>query len=251
VLAEDRLQDLRMTRRTRTFEDVSDRDVIDQIAAAQSLRTEVDIDGPTYPVLAQVNQSDLAFLRERAQAIDAEVWVAGDTLFAQARGRRNLGEVSLVFGGGLKELSVLADVAQQRTSLSVNGWDVETKESVSFAAEEAAIRSELNGFESGSAVLQRAFGNRVESVVHQVPFSQDEARCFAEAHFRKMARRFVTGRAVAEGDGRIRVGTHVEITNVGPLFEGAYYVTEVRHTYDGQKGFRTHFCIERPGLNTA
>src|SRR5690348_3272369 len=33
VLAEDRLQDLRMVRRTRTFADVSDRDVFQQIAS--------------------------------------------------------------------------------------------------------------------------------------------------------------------------------------------------------------------------
>src|SRR5260370_28473293 len=37
VLAEDLLQDLRMTRRTRSFEDMSDEDVIRQIAQEHSL----------------------------------------------------------------------------------------------------------------------------------------------------------------------------------------------------------------------
>ena len=68
VLAEDRFQDLRMTRRTRTFTDVSDADVINQIATDHGLTPEVDVSGPTYKVLAQVNQSDLAFIRDRARA---------------------------------------------------------------------------------------------------------------------------------------------------------------------------------------
>lgn len=248
VLAEDRFQDLRMTRRTRTFEDASDRDVIEQIAAENGLSPDIDLDGPTYRVLAQVNQSDLAFIRERARAVDGEVWVDGATLFAQARRRRDKGTVRLTYGRGLQSFSVTADLATQRTSLSVSGWDVDSKEGVEFEATEAAIRSELNGFESGTGILQNAFGKRVERIVHMVPFNQDEARYFAEAHYRRMARGFVRGHGVAEGDGRIRVGTRIEIQGVGGLFGQAYYVTDVRHTFDMVQGFLTQFTVERPGL---
>lgn len=51
ILAEDRLQDLRMTRRTRDFEDVTDSEVIEQIASQYGLQTDIDVDGPTHPVL--------------------------------------------------------------------------------------------------------------------------------------------------------------------------------------------------------
>lgn len=250
VLVEDRLQDLRMTRRTRTFENVSDRDVMRQIASEHGLKTDIDVEGPTYPVLAQVNQSDLAFLRQRAQAIDAEVWVEGKTLHAQARRRRKAGDVTLTYGQGLREFSVLADLATQRTSLTVSGWDVSSKEGVEYEATEATIRGELNGHVSSSRVLQNTLGQRAERIVHKVPFTLREAQSLAEAHYRMMARRFVTGRGVAEGDGRIRVGTHVELDGLGPLFDGDYYVSEVQHTFDGQNGYRTHFAVERPGLGS-
>ena len=249
VLAEDRFQDLRMNRRTRTFEDVSDRDVFEQIASEHSLQAEVDVDGPTHRVLAQVNQSDLAFLRSRARVIDAEVWVEASTLHAQARGRRDAGRLTLTYRQGLYEFSALADLAEQRTSLTVSGWDVETKEGIAHEAAEPAIRSELNGFQSGAAVLEAAFGPRTERIVHLTPVNDDEARVAAEAQFRTMARRFVTGRGLAEGDGRLRVGASVELLGVGALFEGRYTVTEVRHTFDGAEGFRTTFAVERPGIN--
>src|SRR5436309_5576380 len=79
VLAEDRFQDLRMTRRTRTFTDVSDADVARQLANDHGLSPNVSLSGPTYKLLAQVNQSDLAFLRERARTVDAELWMEGRT----------------------------------------------------------------------------------------------------------------------------------------------------------------------------
>src|SRR5262245_46563875 len=43
VIADDRLQDLRMTRRTRTFADVSDSDVMQTIASDHSLTGDIDI----------------------------------------------------------------------------------------------------------------------------------------------------------------------------------------------------------------
>src|SRR5262245_50459774 len=42
VLAEDRFQDLRMERRTRSFENVTDRDVIRRVASAHGLTAQVD-----------------------------------------------------------------------------------------------------------------------------------------------------------------------------------------------------------------
>ncbi len=250
VLAEDRLQDLRMTRRTRTFEDVSDNDVFSDIARDHQLQQSIDITGPTHRVLAQLNQSDLAFLRERARAVGAEIWVSDRTLYARSRTSRGDDAVKLTYGRGLYAFSVLADLAMQRTALTIGGWDVETKEQIASEATDAIVQSELNGFQSGAKVLREAFGTRVERVVHMVPSDEDEARSIAEAHFRAVARKFITGRGEAEGDGRLRVGATVDLQGLGNLFDGQYTLTEVRHTIDGN-GFRTAFTVERPGIGSA
>ncbi|NIP85265.1 MAG: hypothetical protein GTO03_06795, partial [Planctomycetales bacterium] len=89
----------------------------------------------------------------------------------------------------------------------------------------------MNGHQSGSSVLSSAIGERAESIVHMVPRTLQEAQFLAEAHYRAKVRRFVTGRGVAEGDGRIRVGTHVTLQGLGALFDGEYYVTQARHTF--------------------
>jgi phage protein D len=252
VLAEDRCQDLRMVRRTRTFEDVSDEDVFREVAGDHGLTPELDLEGPTYATLAQVNQSDLAFLRVRARAIDAEVWVEGTKLFAQARARRRAAApVTLTYGQGLRELLAAADLAHQRTSLAVSGWDVSAKEAIEQQADQGVVSSELGGRTSGGELLNQAFGDRPERLVHTVPLTSDEARAVAEARYREIARRFLTAEGIADGDARIKVATEVTMAGLGPLFDGPWYVTSVRHTFDARNGFLSRFCCERPGLGTS
>src|SRR6185295_7330638 len=159
VLAEDRFQDLRMNRRTRTFADVSDSDVINQIATDHGL-----------------NQSDLAFIRERARSIDAEVWMDGNNLNAKAHTGRNGADLQMTYGNELREFTVLADLAMQRTSVAVNGWDISSKSALTYEATESAISSELNGDTSGVSILQSALGARKEALAHTVPLNQEEAR---------------------------------------------------------------------------
>lgn len=248
VEAEDRLQDLRMTRRTRTFENMSDSDVFQQIASQQGLKPNVDVSGPSYKVLAQVNQSDLAFMRERAQAVDAEVWVDDTTLNVVLRAKRKANDLTLTYGQGLFEFSAIADLANQATAFNVTGWDVSAKQAISYSATSSVLAGEVNGDLAGSDVLQQAIGKRDQQVVHVLPFTSQEAQVQAEARYRRWARRFVTGNGLADGDGRIQVGTSLTLQGLGTLFNGKFYVTAVRHLFDPKNGYRTWFAVERPGI---
>ena len=248
VKAEDRLQDLRMMRRTRTFENVSDSDVFQQIASQQGLQANVDATGPTYLVLAQINQSDLAFMRERARAADAELWVSDQQLNVVSRSKRKANDLTLTYGQGLFEFHCMADLADQATSFTVSGWDVSAKQMLSYRATGSALGGELNGDQGGSDILQSAIGKRDQQVVHELPFTNQETQALAEAYYRRWARRFVTGTGIADGDGRIQVGTNLTLQGLGPLFEGDFYVTAARHLFEQKKGYRTWFAVERPGI---
>ena len=248
VLAEDRFQDLRMERRTRSFENVTDADVVRRIASQYGLTAQVDLDGPTYPVLAQVNQSDLAFLRERVLSVDGDLWIDDRTLYAQTRSKRSSGSLTLTYGATLVEFSVLADLAHQRTAVKVSGWDIAGKQAIDEEAGESAITPELNGGRSGSSVLGQALAQRRERIAVAVPLNQQEAQRMAQARYRQRARRFVKGSGVAEGNPKLRVGSILDLQGLGPLFEGKYYVTLARHSFDPEFGYRTHFEVERPGV---
>jgi uncharacterized protein len=248
ALAEDRFQDLRMTRRTRTFAGVSDRDVVASIAGDHGLTADVGIDGPPHTVLAQLNQSDLAFLRERARALDAELWIDGRTLSVQPRANRIGKPLTLNFGRELREFRVLADVATQATSVEVTGWDVAAKRAIDERADDSVLGGELGNRDSGPSVLRSAFGERRDVFAATVPQTGDEARARAGALLKRRARRFLVGTGTAETLPGLRVGATVTLGGLGPLFEGEFYVAAVMHRFDGMTGMRTEFTVERAGL---
>ena len=250
VLAEDRLQDLRMNRRSRTFPEVSDSEVFNQIASEHGLTPQLDLPADLkHKVLVQVNQSDLAFLMECARSIDAELWVVGKTLHVTSHTKRNVGKLQMSYGNQLYEFSVLADLAGQRTSVSVSGWDVAGKSGLRHTANDSSLSGELNGDISGASILTSALGDRKESLVHTVPINIQEAQAHAESYFKMIARRFVVGRGIAETDSQLKVGCYVDLQGLGPLFNGKYYLCEIRHLFDGIKGIRTEFTAERPGIS--
>lgn len=251
VLAEDRFQDLRMTRRTRTFLDATDSSAFNQIAGDYGLTPSISLSGPTHKVLAQVNQSDLAFMRERARSLDAELWMSGSTLNVKPRADRGGTTLQMTYGSELQEFNVLADLARQRTSVSVNGWDVAAKRGLSYEATDSLITGELNGDASGVSILQQALGARKEALAHSVPLASDEAQSAAESYFKMSARRFCVGRGLAGKNPGLRVGNFVDLKGLGPLFSGKYYLAEVTHLFDLAKGFRTEFTAERAGIGRA
>jgi len=248
VCAEDRLQDLRMTRRTRSFADASLSDVLQRIASDHGLQPQIDVGGASYKLLAQVNQSDLAFVRDVARREDVQVWVDGTSLKAAQRARRTGATVDLAWAGKLREFSVCADLAHQRTKLVGTGWNVADKSSAKHEADEAAIRSELNGGTSGAQTLQQAFGARVDTIAHTLPAADAEAKAFAESSFRHLARRFLVGHGVAEAQPDLRVGAKLKISGVGPLFEGDYTVTDLQVLFDNELGARCEFWCDRPAI---
>jgi phage protein D len=245
IVAEDRFHDLRVVPRTRTFEDVSDSDILYQIASDHGLSADVDLSGPTYKIVAQLNQSDLAFLRARARLCDAELWIHGQQLHVKNRSRPAAAEpLQLNFGGSLTGFTVVADAASQPTRVSATAWDVASKAPNTGDANESVLGAQLHGGSSGAHIVATAFGER-----HlEVPLSPSDPRAQAETVFRTFAQRFVVGHGTAQADARIAVGAMVRVTGLGALFSGLYYVSEVNHLFDLQTGATTRFTVESPAV---
>jgi phage protein D len=242
-----------MTRRTRTFADSSTADIAQQIAQDHGLTPEIDLDGPTRKVTAQLNTSDLAFLRGLARSDDGEVWLDGTTLHVTRRPDRsqstNGGEaIKLTYGSNMLSFTVGADLAHQVSELAVTGWSVADKDAVNESADAAALGAELGSLTGGSAILADTLGERKERVVRTMPLASDDARALAKAGYLEKARRFVCGTATTGGTSAARVGGTASCAGLGSLFDGDYVITRVRHAFDLSQGYRTHLGLERPGI---
>ena len=99
------------------------------IAQEHGLAAEADAPGPTYKVVQQWNQSDLAFLkRERARLLQAEIWISEDKLYFQTRDKRTATDVTLVQGNDIISIRARADLAHQRTRVAVSGFDAQARD---------------------------------------------------------------------------------------------------------------------------
>lgn len=247
AVADDRLVDFRVTRRTRTFSNASVSDILHQISADHGLSAVIDVAGPTSEQMSQVDQSDLTFIRELCRNAGVEVYVSGNVLHAQHRENRNGGMVDLSYGRELLELSVCADLSEQYTSVAVSGWDAGAKRAISVEADQSTVAAETHG-ERGAAIVLASFGERRRVITDSGSTREGEAAAVAGAAFTAMARRFVTTRGVAQFNARLRVGCHAKLTGVGRLFDGEHYISHVRHRFDNGDSLRTEFVAERAWL---
>jgi phage protein D len=250
IFAEDALMKLRTTRRFKSYEEQNDAQIAEAVAGEHGISVQANATGPTYDVVQQWNQSDLAFLRERAAQIRAEVWIQDDTLYFQTRESRRGTELTLVQGNQLLDVQIRADLAHQRTKVKVTGYDAKDRDAIDEEAGSDAISGEVSGGQSGPAVLQRAFGERVSHRVRSVPLTDAEATDWARAEMLRRSRGFVTAVGTTNGSPDMVVGSKLTLQRVGAPFNGGgYYVTFVNHSYDRTNGFRTRFVAERATVN--
>ena len=175
VLAEDALMRLRMTRRMRTYRHATDGEIAEELAAEHGLTPDVTLDGPRYDAVQQLNQSDLAFLRERARLLAAELWCTGRTLHMSSRPRRSGTKVALVQGNHLVFVRLCADLAHQRSEVVVGGYDADARDVIDERAGPEVVDTEIAGGRTGPRVLEKALGASTTLRVREVPLTGAEA----------------------------------------------------------------------------
>jgi uncharacterized protein len=250
VSAEDDLMKLRLTQRSATYTQVSDAALVQRIAAQHGLNAQADADGPSYDVVQQFNQSDLAFLRDRARRIQAELWATDGSLHLATRDRRPGTSVTMTRGSDLIAVSAKADLAEQCTAVRVSGYDAAARGAIDAEAPAATVEAEISGGRTGPQTLQRAFGGLPGRRVRDVPVVESDARAVARAEMLRRSRRFVRVRGLTTGTPELVVGSRLTLARCGRPFDGpGYYVTRFHHSYDIAHGMRTRFDAERPTVN--
>jgi uncharacterized protein len=243
VLAEDALQRARMARRSRVHRDKSPADVARDIAGDLGLTPVIAGLATPVGVWAQLNESDLSFLRRLLARFDGDLQIVGSELHVSPRGDVRRGALELELHGQLAKACIRVDLADQVTAMTTRGWNAADGRPVSGTANRLAHGGPGQG-RDGAALLSRMLGPRSEHLGHVAVATDDEARAVAVAAFDLRARRLVTLEGVTEGNAQLRVGAHCRITGVDRRFENTYYVTAVCHRYDVHEGYRSEFRAE-------
>jgi phage protein D len=250
VYAEDALMRLRFRQRTATWTDMSDADIVSAIAADHGLGSVTDIDGPTYPLVQQAEESDLAFIRNRATSLNAEIWIdADDVLHFVERERRPGVELVLTQGNDLLSATARVDLAHQRSEITFRGWDDGRVEQIAETAGGDVIAAVVAAGRTGPDVVADVFSESSLNRSRRDVLSAERGRHYAEAEMRRRARSFVTVEGTTNGSPDLVPGAKLDLRRIGAPFSGAgYRVTWMHHGYDLSTGHRTCFRAERPAL---
>ena len=258
VFAEDALMRLRQARACTTHVNRTDAGIAEDIARRHGLGADAQAEGPRYDVVQQWDQSDLAFLRQRARLLQAELWVRDGVLHFKTRDKRQCSQLTLTAGNELVEVQLRADVAHQRTGAVVSGYEAKRREAIDKAAAPTVVRDEAPVGRLGPEVLgQVARDWTLKELptlrVREAPLADAEAEAWARAELLRRARAFVVATGTTQGSPELDVGSRLTLERVGRPFIGpGYYVTHVRHSWSRSgDGFRTHFTAERPTLGEA
>ena len=235
VLAEDRLQDLRMTRRTRTFADVSDADVMQP--DRQRSRPDAAASTSAARRTRCSRRSTRATSRSCASARARRRRAVGRghaRCTSKPRAQRDGGDRrSSAYGDELREFSVLADLAASARASRVSGWDVVEQERDHARGDRVGDQRRARAATTSGVEhpADRRSATRKEALAHARAARPATRRRRAPRRASGMrARRFVIGRGVAETDARAaRRRARSTLAGLGPLFSGKYYVAEVRH----------------------
>ena len=243
VLAEDALTSARHARRSKVFVDQSPADVVRAVAG--NLGLQAGVTGLDTPVAtwAQLNETDLAFLRRLLGRFDADLQVVGQTLQVSPRQDAGRGDIDLAMYGHLARVRCSADLAHQANAVTIAGWNEKTGAAVSGTAQSIAHAGPGSG-KSGADWLAQVFGARSEHLSAPVVNTDDEANAVAQAAFDQRARRFVRAEGLSEGNARLRVGSSVAISGVSAQFDNSYYVVRASHVFDMTQGYRVEFTAE-------
>jgi uncharacterized protein involved in type VI secretion and phage assembly len=227
-------------RHSRSFQNLTDSDIVKKIAQEVGLKVQSDNSGSARDYVFQENQTNMELLRELAARQGFELFVQDNVLYF--RKPQSQSTLELRWLRDMNRFNVRMSSAQQVSAVEVRGWDYENKQAiVENANSEFTITETENG--KGSATANRFQAEPKMIVVDQPMFTADEAKRMAQSLCDELGGEFIEAEAKTDGNGNpeIRVGRVVNLQDLGN-YSGQYYVTETRHHYY-EKVYSTDFTV--------
>ncbi len=244
----DRRHRLLQGRKTRTFLQQKDSDIASQIASEAGLTAQAEDSGTVHDYLLQANQSDLDFLRERAQRIQYEVIVEDKSLIFRPAAQAGSETMTLTPDDDLLEFHPRLSSFGQVSEVTARSWNPKDKKEIVGQAKAGDEVSKMGGQSSGAEIIESAFGAVGELMSARPAATQAEADAQAKSRFNELLLDLVMGEGVARGRTDLRAGKVIKIDGVGKRFSGQYYVSSATHRYSPRLGYQTHFTVRRNAL---
>ncbi len=247
----------RLTRgkKTRTFLDMKDSDIVSKIAQGAGLSVTTDATSIKYDYVLQYNQTDWDFLSSRAQRIGYQVYCKDKSLFFTKSEKEISGAApsKLTFGSNLRRFEPRLSISGQVDEADTTGWDPKTKAAI--VEKETGVMKVVPeigfGKNHGGSLAQESFSGKASNVSANTPILNNaEAKALAFGQKIQSESTFIQAEGeCAIGDPRLIAGKVVTIEGVGKKFSGKYHVTQAQHHY-GNGLYTVSFGVTGQASNT-
>jgi uncharacterized protein involved in type VI secretion and phage assembly len=248
--AYDKSYKLHVGRKTESLNQVSDTQIIQQIASAAGLRvgdlSEVNL--PVHQVVHRINLTDWEFVmaRARERGMVARMMVddpAGAALVVQRPGGGTAVDASFQSGPGVVLTAFYPRVsgASSVKSVKVVSWDQKQATQVVGTASSPSGKSSAALGKNVTSIVNSAARSSQEVVVTDLAVtSPAEAENAAKGVLEVLAGAHAEADGTAVGRPDLQAGVLLNVKNVGPDVAGKWTLTQVRHVLD-EDGYRCHF----------
>lgn len=232
---------------SKSYLNKKDSDLANDIAQQANLSAEVETTQAVYDLIYQHNQSNLAFLMQRAWRIGFECFVADGKLYFRKPPTNESG-LTITWGNDLLSFRPRITLAEQVDEVIVKGWDPEKQEPIVGRASRGNLYPKVEEPKDGASWAQ-GFGRGRLVIVDQPVISQAEADVLAAARLDEISGAFVEAEGVAFRRPDLRAGQMVKLEGLGQRFSGSYLITSARHEFTSD-GLKTYFAVRgtRSGL---
>ena len=189
----------------RVFNEVTDGDILSEIASEYGLSLDADELPREHVVRVQEGITDFDFLKNLSREYDCRFWVSEDTLNMKAEFDSEE-DIVLEWGKTLLEYSAKMDSEKLLTQVEVVGWDNMTGEGFSGLARGSSMTRKVGSGALGTVLVEENFSSRPlvvrdENILDQLGAEEKALALLTENSFE-----FMKASAVCEGDHRIRSG---------------------------------------------
>jgi uncharacterized protein involved in type VI secretion and phage assembly len=239
----DKSHRLHLGRKTKTYLNMKDSDIVTKVAQECGLQSEVEQTTPEYPYVIQYNQTSMEFLLSRAELIGYRVdCVDGKLIFKKNSSLPSTGGVKLEYGVNMLSFEPRWSTGHKANQVTARVWDPVKKEVIVSQKSTGSALAQGGLGKAPGSVVQSKFSEAVEILINLRAVEAGSAAMIAQARMDDLDLEFVQAEGKCLGDPGVLAGKKIAIEGVGTRFSGSYFVTSALHVYNWE-GYRTHFTI--------
>jgi len=229
IICKDVSLKLTVNRKSAIFTEITDSDLMSQLAGDYSLSNDIVATTATHKEIVQYNSTDWDLIVNRAEINGLLVTTESGKLVVAKPDVSGTPELQVQFGYDILEFDGEIDATHQYSGVQGNAWDMASQSIINATAAEPTVneQGDLTG-----ATLADVLGAGDSNLLTSTTVTQDDIQAWADAALLKSRLSRFKGSITFQGSAKAKVNTTIKLMGVSTRLNGNALITGVVHTVD-------------------